>query len=354
MSGIEVVAVVAAIVSGFGASVTMFQQWKKRNADGGGSRSSISTTIFQPWKAKAPKEQEARESEIVLSESGPLVQKEYNHDVKRLGDKFAMGDDIGRSQMQSHLITLQQSIITLLTEAVTNGRSADQINLSHLMATSKSVREGSIRTLSDQFQRMSTAGSLTAITELSTKPSVFSERARRYQQYCKYAIKLQKGAAPPHPSQLACKECAWGAPGYPPGDLLGRPSSIPINTKLSLAQFSISNAKVLLAKPSPSVTQDKPVVAFSHTFWTKNRDLLERRWNIPHRFFLKCHLQIERKGRSFEQNYDGTFNHPSFGCILCEKKDKLVNCTYPYTLALHIKHEHENDELETEIDIEEL
>ena len=70
MSGIEVVAVVAGIVSGFGASVTMFQQWKARNA----------------------KKKEAQESETALSESGPLVQKEYNHDVKRLGKKFAVGD----------------------------------------------------------------------------------------------------------------------------------------------------------------------------------------------------------------------------------------------------------------------
>lgn len=70
MSGLEAVAAVAAIVSGFASGVSLYRSWrsKAKNSTGNG------------------------EVECSLDESGPLVKREYEKNYELIGRRFAVGD----------------------------------------------------------------------------------------------------------------------------------------------------------------------------------------------------------------------------------------------------------------------
>lgn len=228
--------------------------------------------------------------------------------------------------MQAHLIILQQSIISLLSEAL-HGQSADQISLAHLMATSKSVRNGAIQTLREQFQRMSTAANVPAESQLSitSNPSISDERSNRNQEYCPAAIQLQNGGELHIPGRLRCFDCFWGAKCWPPGDLKPR----------SHHGFIDLNE---LTSP------------LSHSFTKRTNLLSTKKWHISHRFFFKCHLRVESHIECDAKNFP---IRPSFGCFFCERKGKLVNFRTGMTFATHIE-THSNAEFDADIDIHEL
>lgn len=63
--------------------------------------------------------------------------------------------DIGRMQLMSYVITLQQSIIALLSDATQE--EPTNLNLAALLTTSNDIRAGCVRALVDQYQRMTAA-----------------------------------------------------------------------------------------------------------------------------------------------------------------------------------------------------
>jgi hypothetical protein len=86
-----------------------------------------------------------------LEYGGPMIRREYNNDLARLGPRFAEGDAITQNQLQSQVITLQGTVINLLQDALYTGR-LDNIN--KLYNASEFAREGSINALQAQYQRM--------------------------------------------------------------------------------------------------------------------------------------------------------------------------------------------------------
>lgn len=80
-------------------------------------------------------------------------------------------------------------------------------------------------------------------------------------------------------------------------------------------------------------------------------------FDLPHRFFLKSHLQI----------YDGVHNRrkakkredPVYGCIICERKGVVSNFQFRYTAwndptqgyVQHIEADHFAEECDDEVDI---
>jgi len=86
-----------------------------------------------------------------LSNGGPMVKREYDRDFGRLGPRFAEGDHITQTQLQSQVITLQGTVINLLEGALLTGRLE---NPGKLYNASEFARDGSIRALRDQYQRM--------------------------------------------------------------------------------------------------------------------------------------------------------------------------------------------------------
>ena len=73
MSGIEVVGLVAAIVSAFTSATDLFIKWKEKRKDG-------------------RKQKNNESAEMVLRTSGSEVQREYDRDFAMLGEAFSKGD----------------------------------------------------------------------------------------------------------------------------------------------------------------------------------------------------------------------------------------------------------------------
>ncbi|KAH6846939.1 hypothetical protein B0I37DRAFT_284285, partial [Chaetomium sp. MPI-CAGE-AT-0009] len=86
-----------------------------------------------------------------LQQSGNMVQQQYDRYFANLGPKFAEGDLVAQNQIQSQIILLQGSVIKLLEEAILTGTLPD---LNRLYNTAEFAREGSIRALRDQYQRL--------------------------------------------------------------------------------------------------------------------------------------------------------------------------------------------------------
>ncbi|KAK4121034.1 hypothetical protein N657DRAFT_134009 [Parathielavia appendiculata] len=86
-----------------------------------------------------------------LQQSSNAVQQEYERYFANLGSKFAQGDLVAQTQLQSQIILLQGSVIKLLEEALLTGTIPD---INRLYNTSEFAREGSLRALRDQYQRL--------------------------------------------------------------------------------------------------------------------------------------------------------------------------------------------------------
>lgn len=155
-----------------------------------------------------------------------------------------------------------------------------------------------------------------------------SQRARIYQSFCTFALCLQKTGVAPHPRDVACPDCPWGHRKFPPYE----------NKKAY--EFG-----VLIAPQNYVVflkSQTQPVMVC---------------FDLPHRFFLKSHLQV----------YDGVHNRrkakkrtdPVYGCILCERRGDVSNFQFRYTawndptqgLVQHIEADHFAEECDEEIDM---
>ncbi|KAK4196792.1 hypothetical protein QBC40DRAFT_5443 [Triangularia verruculosa] len=90
-----------------------------------------------------------------LQHGGPSIQREYDRFYNTMGQRFAQGDLVAQTQLQSHIIVLQSTVIKLLEEALLTGQPPD---LGRLYNTSEFAREGSIRALQDQYQRFLQSG----------------------------------------------------------------------------------------------------------------------------------------------------------------------------------------------------
>jgi hypothetical protein len=73
MSGLEVVGIVASIVSAFVASASLFREWREKRRE---RRKNYQNSSLQ----------------ISLSSGSSQVRGEYEQDFSRLGSRFAVGD----------------------------------------------------------------------------------------------------------------------------------------------------------------------------------------------------------------------------------------------------------------------
>ncbi|KAF2828877.1 hypothetical protein CC86DRAFT_404751 [Ophiobolus disseminans] len=97
MSGLEVVALVAAIISAFSGTASYLKERKKRKEE------------------KAEAKRKAMQSlELAVISAPPQIQVEYDRDFTRIGAKFASGDSIARNQLTEILIHMQQNMIQTL------------------------------------------------------------------------------------------------------------------------------------------------------------------------------------------------------------------------------------------------
>ncbi|OCL05627.1 hypothetical protein AOQ84DRAFT_94284 [Glonium stellatum] len=279
MPSIEVAALVARIISAFSTSANVFQTWKAKR------------------KAKNLPDQRANESnrlEICLSTSGPVVQAEYDRDFRYFGSRFASGDDVTRSQLQVQLITIQQSIIMLVQNALLS--NVFDISYTTLIATASNVRQGSIAALVEQYQRMMAAQPPRPPPTALPQPGAPVDRSKAdfniSHLYCGIALLLQQTSGP-----------------MPLRFRIGLPCAI-----------------------CGSVLPPRSLELVKDTSYGSSARL-----RITSRFLAKCHLAEKDAG---------------YGCLLCEKAGKGITMFPDQTEFLsHIKDDHSFSDYAGENDI---
>jgi len=298
-----------------------------------------------------------------LEDGGPMIRREYDRNYGRLGPRFAEGDIVTQNQLQSQVIMLQSTVINLLEGALHTGRIED---INKLYNASEFAREGSIRALRDQYQRMLQAAPIQRpngpVRRISSTPALSTrsaggrsnggrsiarsrgrndkvteineERAEPTDPvdrnvapsavestsathmfdtdgdlFCSYATSLQKYDEPLHPNfmrdgSLACPGCG---------------------TRIAI-------------QPGRSWRIDKELVHEKRSGGRfENEHIEERTYFVSNRFIVKCH----RPGAGF-------------ACILCFKyRDSDTLCENTQRFVNHIWKKHSYAEYEADGDIEE-
>jgi len=162
MSGIEVVAAVAGIVSAFAGSKSLYYTWRDRRVE---------------RKASKPN----KEMEVSLAKGRSNVQSGYDVGFARIGKPFEVGDgkcffwpfarrsfantcscysDQARSELLRYtveIIKFQQTFMELLLRDPNAAVATTIPNIEILLKTSDETRKGVVGVLTDQYQRMETA-----------------------------------------------------------------------------------------------------------------------------------------------------------------------------------------------------
>ena len=86
--------------------------------------------------------------------SRAMIEREFDENVRRIGDRYAQGDVIAENRLQAQIIELQQTVITVLQDALMNGRSLTKADIRRLIAAQDVARQGSLDALRDQYDRM--------------------------------------------------------------------------------------------------------------------------------------------------------------------------------------------------------
>ncbi|CAK7272767.1 hypothetical protein SEPCBS119000_005298 [Sporothrix epigloea] len=130
-------------------------QLECKSKNGNNGNGGQADNAFLPYKyAPLPYNRPQNDLRDALAASGPMIRREYDRDYARLGSLFAQGDTIAQNELQAQIIDLQASVIRLLQDALESGSLPDP---AALYAAAGRARNGSIRALQDQYQRMLTA-----------------------------------------------------------------------------------------------------------------------------------------------------------------------------------------------------
>ncbi|KAI0100345.1 hypothetical protein GGR51DRAFT_532610 [Nemania sp. FL0031] len=155
MSGLEIGALVAGILATTFAGIQALETWRENRR-----------------QRKLVPENQALVNSLSYGRTG--IQQRYDEDSRRLGWRYKRRDDISRSQLQAHIIELQQILITLLSST----KDAAAIVLPHvssLLNRSNSMQTGVLDTLSSLYQRTAQANSM----RLMAAPSQSSSSSNR-------------------------------------------------------------------------------------------------------------------------------------------------------------------------------
>ncbi|KAF2742682.1 hypothetical protein M011DRAFT_412111 [Sporormia fimetaria CBS 119925] len=243
--------------------------------------------------------------------SGAMIQRTYDEGFGRLGRRFAMGDTMTENQLQAQVIALQQTVISVLQDALYNDRQLTRADMAKLVAASNSAREGSIDALRNQQQRLLIDAPPARPLSIASAPS--SRRSSPPRQpaplFCTYAEDLQYSIAKPLAADFApggrcfCPHCGIRIPAS--------------------------------ADDYWAISKRTPITIAENGY---EKQVLEtRQFFIDQRFVVKCHTG------------DG-----QFACVLCNKnRDVDAICRSVESLVKHVGNFHDTSELEMDVDLSE-
>ncbi|KAI8627779.1 hypothetical protein F5Y19DRAFT_441322 [Xylariaceae sp. FL1651] len=242
-----------------------------------------------------------------LERSEALIRKEYDESAKRLGKRFAVGDIITENQLQAQIITLQQTVIDVLQEALLNRTSLSCTDVQKLISASAAARNSSLGALREQYQRLSLAAPLRhrALPDIDRRQ--FSD-VNVGDLFCKYSLALQDNPNLPLSSTFAS-----GGGGFCPC------CGFQLDTETSDTYWHIE-------KRVPALISHE---RYDEKYTEKYH------FNLGQRFIIKCHTE-----------------QGEYACVLCrEHRSVDVVCRSVPTLVNHVGKTHNVSELRLEPDL---
>jgi hypothetical protein len=286
-----------------------------------------------------------------LEYGGPVVRREYDRAYAQLGPRFAEGDLIAQNQLQSQIILLQGTVIKLLEEALVTGRPPD---VQTLLDASEFAREGSVRALRDQYQRLLQAAPLQRrslpgrptgpVRRISSTPTLRDSsastasscvvsarppppRAIEFNQagplFCPYAESLQRSG---RPLDRALVASGRGAGGLGPCPACG--------TIIATESESRRSWNIVKEVVRERRSRDTTNAAAAEVV----EIVQDRTYLVTDRFIVKCH----REGAGF-------------ACYLCFRyRDMDAICKNVQSLVTHVLERHGVGEYERDGDIRDV
>ncbi|KAJ4375768.1 hypothetical protein N0V83_001045 [Neocucurbitaria cava] len=273
---------------------------------------------------KTQKEAETRQQEIDRLKNGGGGQGGGQGAVKgrrRNGRRFAQGDAIVENQLQAQIISLQQTVINVLQDALYNDRQLTRADMAKLIAASNSAREGSLDALRQAQSRL--GGSNNSVSNRSPSPQrsiVPPKRASTVVQdngpdqlFCRYSLDLQYIQHKPLAASFA--------PGGP-----CQCPACGVRLDVTAEDFW------MIGKRTPRTVRDP-------SGYEATIEIMEtREFRLGQRFALKCHTP------------DG-----EYACTICNKnRDVDAICRNVDALVKHVGTFHDVDELDGEFDLREV
>ncbi|KAK3328680.1 hypothetical protein B0T19DRAFT_197008 [Cercophora scortea] len=287
-----------------------------------------------------------------LQSSGPMVQREFDQHYAQLGPRFAQGDLIAQTQLQSQVITLQSTVIALLQDALFTDRPID---MAKLYEASELAREGTIQALRDQHQRLigsqptpplqqqkqltlpsrtrrpptlrrsssTPTISLSTASTTTTSTSTPSSLTRRGSPttavaprlFCPYASHLQETPSSPIPA--TCPTCS---------------TPLILQTTHGRQQWKIDKDVTV----SQRVIKSRDPTQLDELVKTVEA----RSYLLTSRFMAKCH----RPGP------DG-----GYACVLCARyRERDTVCRFAESLARHVAERHAAEEVMGDSDVRDV
>lgn len=301
-------------------------------------------TAFQEAQEKAEK----RQQEIdrlrnggrddvgnVFERDMTMVQRMYDQGYGRMGNRFAIGDRmwpvqnvrgpiltraaIIENQLQAQIISLQQTVISVLQDALYSDRQLSHSDISKLIAASNQAREGSLEALRQAQQRLggSQVGSRSHRSLSPPRSLPLSQRAPTVvpdgpeQLFCQYALDLQHSQSKPLAATFApggrcvCPVCG-------------------IQADVTSEDFWMIGKRI-------------PITVYDKTTGYESEILETREFRLGQRFVVKCHTP------------DG-----EYACTICNKGSEVdAICRTVESLVKHVGTYHDATELEREPDLKE-
>ncbi|CAH0056047.1 unnamed protein product [Clonostachys solani] len=321
---------------------------------------------------KGPRESRRNSRDEVsdsFERSSALINREFQIGYDQLGRKFAVGDMVTENRLQAQVITLQQTVINVLQDALESGRKLNRADKAKLIAASDAAREGSLDALRQQRQRLALAApeeiprqqQLTqGPPSRSSKSSVKSSAQSSVRSPVQSSIRSPVQSSVRSPVQPSVRS-------HVPSSVRSlAPSSVKSSVKSSVVEsdplycwysldLQYSQRKPLAINFAPRNDCRCPDCGVRLEVESDDRWVIEKRTSPPPspdgyrerrqgrvefvanaRFVIKCHT-----------------HHGEFACVLCRKhRESDMLCPTADTLLDHVGKEHSISELMKEPDIE--
>lgn len=244
-----------------------------------------------------------------------MIQRMYDEGYGRMGSRFAHGDAIVENQLQAHIISLQQTVISVLQEALYSDRPLSRTDMARLVAASNCAREGSLEAMRQAQHRL--GANQYSVRSPSPQHSVASSKREATattnvpdQLFCRYSLDIQYRPNKPLASTFA------------PGGACQCPAC---GAYLDVTAEDIWT----IGKRTPMTIIDKGC----------ETDIMEtREFRLGQRFVLKCHLPGGQ-----------------YACVMCNRGRSVdAICRTAENLVKHVGTQHSTEELEREIDLREV